>query len=479
MRTAATIVVLLMACACESSGSGGGGSPAPVAKQTSASPIAKPGTPTTGTPKPAPNNPVTPPGNPVTPPGNPVTATPFEVIRTTPTNNDIVASAGKVQVVFNRKADFKTLRHNPSSTTAGTFRIFQRPQGQNNFVVVQGKLSAGTNNSISFQPSAAFSKGSTVILALTKAVTDTQGSALSTGSVSGPLTLTQLSGHSQVVFQIQFALIAPGAPAGASGNNNGGASSGANNTGSTTSPGVLSAAYKARSGTDVWHIDFVGYKRFETDLSDHGLGSGNPQVDEWAKHRVIARALAVTSRHYRLNTNGAAVSGSSFKISFSSDKPTGRVRKDYSREGVGGVANQSGILGRSFYDAGNRGKEDNFKPKSLGVFSGVISGRKSRLKTRLRASDLKFVDGSYKLGNGQSSDDKRFTDIRTVIDDWGQALALVLAHEVGHSVGLAHVSTNNRNIMHASTSSYAMSSNSIRFGSTSVGRLTANLGIDR
>lgn len=238
--------------------------------------------------------------------------------------------------------------------------------------------------------------------------------------------------------------------------------------------------FRLRAGADPWHIDFrLRADLFNQDLAARGLRSGDPQVDRLAKERVIDELLSFLSQKYRLGAGGEAVPGSSFRISFTAEAPHGRPGRHYSREVVGG-AHQDGsrTLGVSYVDPGNRRREDNDDIGELGIFSASIHGRSSRLRPGLVPSDLRYLDGTYQLGDGTRRNDQRFQRVRTTISDWAHALAVVTAHEVGHSVGLGHDESHRRGIMRAAINSSLLSDLDTRFSDSSARTLFDNLGTD-
>ena len=114
----------------------------------------------------------------------------------------------------------------------------------------------------------------------------------------------------------------------------------------------------------------------------------------------------------------------------------------------------------------------------LGVFSAVIYGRESVLRPSLRSSDLRYLDGSYVLGEGTASEDRRFRDVLDALNDWAHALACIAAHEVGHSVGLSHDTQAGAGIMRPTISRYALSDRNFQFGSASAAVLDRSLQKD-
>ena len=94
----------------------------------------------------------------------------------------------------------------------------------------------------------------------------------------------------------------------------------------------------------------------------------------------------------------------------------------------------------------------------------------------LAAGDEKYLNGQYRLGQGSAAEDDRFNAINAVINDWGTAIGNVLAHEIGHAVGVDHENSS-RNIMIAVTNAQDMSNPNLPFGTRSIQILTQNLGI--
>lgn len=247
-------------------------------------------------------------------------------------------------------------------------------------------------------------------------------------------------------------------------------------------PGALPdpTRFRPRSRTDVWHIDFrLRADLFAQDMASHGLAAGDPETDRLMRERVMEGLLSHLSEKYNLDEDGNAVPTLSWKVSFTSDKPSGTPGRSFSREAVGGTHEDgSGTLGVSYLDLGNRRKEDNDDLGELGIFSASIFGRDSVLRPSLSAADKRYLDGTYLLGDGSRSEDQRFSRIRAVADDWAHALAVVTAHEVGHSVGLEHDESSARGIMRPALSRTLLSDEATSFAAPSAQTLDSNLGKD-
>jgi len=238
--------------------------------------------------------------------------------------------------------------------------------------------------------------------------------------------------------------------------------------------------FELKPGTDPWHIDFeLRRAAFDRDLDAHGLLAGDAATDDLVRRLVIDHVLSFLSEKYRRAPDGEAVPGTSWRISFTSEDPPGSPGRSYSREAVGGRhEDRDSTLGVSLLDYGNRRAEDNARAGELGIFSAVIWGRDSYLSPGLRASDARYLDGSYRLGDGSSADDRRFRRVRAVAADWGHALSVVTAHEVGHSVGLDHEESDRRGVMQATISRWVLSDRDTHFSTPSASILDRNLGHD-
>ena len=259
-----------------------------------------------------------------------------------------------------------------------------------------------------------------------------------------------------------------------------------------SSPGQFQLDPTVTRPQNIWHIDFAGLGDvFARNAIGHGLGVASEPVDasinKLPRDAVIARVLRRLSIAYLRNPDGTGVAGQSLHITFTPTTPDparfpGGPGTDYSRICLGSSSSRcgSGTLGVETLDFGNRRAERACSLDRLGTFAGRICGLNSELGQSFRSgppltlADLRFVDGTYFLGAGTPAQDDRFRQIDAVITDWATAIGNVLAHEVGHSVGLVHTA---RGIMIGTTNSRDLSDPNLPFSQSSLQVLAQNLGV--
>lgn len=385
---------------------------------------------------------------PTTPPPPPSVAGAFEVVRTTPKAGASEPVPTSIWIELSSPVDKTTVVGGSAPTVA----VFQATSSPNSFTFPQFGVRFDQNDRrMEIVPQPLFTAGFDMFIVLTSGIKDTSGKALTTGAASSAL--TKKTWIASEIFELRFT--PQKVPYPQLGN----------------SPSI----YQLEPGTDPWFIDFdVRGVEFSQDMSSHGLLSSDTTVDKLAKERLEVCVLAFVSLKYGRTPDGKGQPGA-WKISFTAAKPaSGIAGRDYSRHPIGGRPPSGGTLGISTYDVGNQTKDDNATP-GKGIFTAGISGIDSKLTPPLTAADLKFLDGTYKIGQGSSTDDERMRRIAAVTEDWGRAIGSVLSHEVGHSVGLSHV--NDRlSIMDAAATSSQLSEPRQSFQPSSAALLDANLG---
>ncbi|MHC5019417.1 MAG: IPT/TIG domain-containing protein [Planctomycetota bacterium] len=242
--------------------------------------------------------------------------------------------------------------------------------------------------------------------------------------------------------------------------------------------------FDTASGIDCrrrWFVNFGG-NAFLKDLQNRGLqswgtpGDGStapgslPAVDDYARDWARAYVLRTLNIAYGRNGDGTKVSGTSINITFvgltpgSGARGCGTPATDYSEIAVSGcdpngnggphpnasqAACNSGTVGRAGFDnigggSCNLGGEHNANPQYHGCATcgptGVFTANLGNLWGQtlaggpLQAGDLQFLDGTTTSGT-------RFNQIHDHLQQFARRIAFVVAHEIGHSVGLVAAST--------------------------------------
>ena len=220
--------------------------------------------------------------------------------------------------------------------------------------------------------------------------------------------------------------------------------------------------------TDVWWIDWdVVYDPTPTYAADFdevlvalGLrapgstGEQGSEADQLAKFLVIRRTLGHLSRYYGNNDDGSPAPGG-LSISFVGPAGTGGG----TTPGVGGVigassdrysticiryGNTGGVVGTAWLDNGNDSIEHdcgNPGGTPLGIFANrVLSPYLSAYNNSIASNPVSAadVDGIRAMLLGAAPSGSRQQAIWNVANGYGRVLAAVLAHEIGHSIGLEH-----------------------------------------
>ncbi|MEZ5965703.1 MAG: Ig-like domain-containing protein [Planctomycetota bacterium] len=220
--------------------------------------------------------------------------------------------------------------------------------------------------------------------------------------------------------------------------------------------------------------DGNGRSDFVDDLTKLGFViDGDPRGTNQRMIDILRAGIVAQAHHlFDRSASGAAQGDGSVAIRFTDRRPAGVAHMQIALGGLDPEAprqrdygdESSGVLGRAFFDAYNRQTNDlniGTNP-GLGVFPGELFLFQASIHRRVypafitsfarRFLNLAPAMGGTPVGSGDddaivvaagfdyvratSEQRLRYDAIFRAADEWATAVGIVLAHEVGHSVGL-------------------------------------------
>ncbi len=210
------------------------------------------------------------------------------------------------------------------------------------------------------------------------------------------------------------------------------------------------------------------------DLQDYGLiAAGDPiGKNAWMTDLMEAAILAKANELYGRNPDGTPKTEGSVSIRFVRERPPAGI--PFLHMAFGGQdpeggkrtlgQDSTGVLGRAWYDLKNSNFSDNDAGTSpgLGIFPGELFLYQANLYNQLYPGyittfgkrfallspllggtpvgkdplDPVVLDENFDFDNATAAQRSRYLAIFQAADDLAVALATILAHEVGHSLGL-------------------------------------------
>ncbi len=220
--------------------------------------------------------------------------------------------------------------------------------------------------------------------------------------------------------------------------------------------------------------DGNGQPDFLDDLVKLGLATrGDPAGINARMHALVRDAVvARTNQMLGRRADGAAIDAGSVAMRLSVRRPLGVAHMPIALGGLDPEgparrvygAESTGVLGRAFFDKyNNQVNDQNIATRpGLGVFPGELFLFQAEIHRRVypgfvttfarrflplapemggtpagaHPDDATVVAATFDYGSATNTQRTRHDAIFTAADDWAAAIGVILAHEIGHSVGL-------------------------------------------
>lgn len=221
-------------------------------------------------------------------------------------------------------------------------------------------------------------------------------------------------------------------------------------------------------------LDRNGRADFDDDLLRLGFAvdGGHAASQAFVRQALLDGVLAETSRLYGRGPRGEPIGPESVAIRFATRSPG---QASHMQMGVGGFdpsgppgrsygSESTGVLGRAVFDLrnGNSGERNTGGGQALGVFPGEMFLYQARLHQQVYPSyqttfaqrfmplcpqmggtpvgahqhDAATLRADFDDAAATSSQRARRQTVLAAAGNWSKVIAIVLAHEIGHSVGL-------------------------------------------
>lgn len=220
--------------------------------------------------------------------------------------------------------------------------------------------------------------------------------------------------------------------------------------------------------------DGNGRPDFDDDMLRLGFATtGDPLgTNAWLRRVLLDGILAQASRLYGRGDRGEPVDAGSVALRFTTRQP---IRVAHTQMALGGLDPEgdrqrdygdesTGVLGRAYYDYrnGNPAERNTSTGPGLGVFPAEMWLYQTRIHAQVWPSyttvfaqrfrplcpamggvpagahelDGAVLSPTFDHANATTAQRARWSTIMDAADDWATVIGIILAHEVGHSVGL-------------------------------------------
>ncbi|MEZ6038470.1 MAG: Ig-like domain-containing protein [Planctomycetota bacterium] len=220
--------------------------------------------------------------------------------------------------------------------------------------------------------------------------------------------------------------------------------------------------------------DGNGRSDFADDMLRLGFATvGDPAGTNAYMERIVLNGILAKSNHlYGRGSRGEPLDASSVGLRFTTRQPIGVPHMQIALGGLdpsGGKgrsygAESTGVLGRAYYDYrnANLAERNISNSPALGVFPAEMFLYQARIHNQVYPSyqtlfasrflpvcpdmggtpagshslDAAVLDPDWDYALASTSERARWNQLMAAADDWVSVIGIILAHEVGHSVGL-------------------------------------------